>query len=40
MCEGFVYFDDIDKLDDVGFLQGIKAGSYQTVLFKPLCVFF
>ncbi len=40
MCEGFGYFDDIAQLDDVGFLPGIKAGSYQTVMFKPLCGIF
>ena len=37
MCEGFGYFDDIDHLEEVGELPGIKQGSYQTVMFTPLC---
>ena len=37
MCEGSGYFDDIDQLEEVVELPGMKAGSYQTVMFKPLC---
>ena len=40
MCEGFGYFDDIDQLEDVGELPGIKSGSYQTLMFEPLCGIF
>ena len=40
MCEGFGYHDEIDNLTDVGDLPGIKGGSYQTVMFKPLCGLF
>ena len=39
MCEGFGYCDDIDQLEAVGKLLGIKAGSYQTVMLKPVCGF-
>ena len=35
MCEGFGYFDDIDQLEQIDELPGSKAGSYQTVVFKP-----
>ena len=40
MCEGFVYFDDINNLDDIRESPGIKAGSYQTVIVEPLCGLF
>ena len=40
MCEGSGYFDDIDQLEVIGELPGIKSGSYQTVMFKPLCGIF
>jgi hypothetical protein len=38
--EGFGYYEDIHLLDDIGDLPGIKAASYQTVMFKPLCGLF
>ena len=37
MCEGFGYHADIDKLEEVGDSPCIAAGSYQTVMVKPLC---
>jgi hypothetical protein len=40
MCEGFGSFDDIKELEEIGELPGIKSGSYQTVMFKPLCGIF
>ena len=40
MCEGFGYHRDIENLTDIGDLPGIYAGSYQTVMFKPLCGLF
>jgi hypothetical protein len=40
MAEGFGYFDDIKELEELGELPGIKSGSYQTVMFKPLCGLF
>jgi hypothetical protein len=40
MAEGFGYFDDIKELEEIGELPGIKSGSYQTVMFKPLCGIF
>jgi hypothetical protein len=40
LCEGFGYFDDIKELEEIGELPGIKSGSYQTVMFKPLCGIF
>ena len=27
LCEGFGYFDEIDPLEDIGGLPGIKSGS-------------
>jgi hypothetical protein len=39
-CEGFGYLDDVRELDEVAEIPGIKAGSFQTVMFKPLCGLF
>jgi hypothetical protein len=38
--EGFGYHEDIQMLDDIADLPGIYSGSYQTVMFKPLCGLF
>jgi hypothetical protein len=38
--EGFGYLDDVRELDETAELPGIRAGSYQTVMFKPLCGLF
>jgi hypothetical protein len=40
VAEGFGYFTDIRLMDEVLEIPGIKAGSYQTVMFKPLCGLF
>jgi hypothetical protein len=38
--EGFGYLDDIREIDEIAEIPGIKSGSYQTVMFKPLCGLF
>jgi hypothetical protein len=38
--EGFGYYEDIQVLNDISDLPGIKAASYQTVMFKPVCGLF
>jgi hypothetical protein len=38
--EGFGYLDDIGELDETAEIPGVKAASYQTVMFKPLCGLF
>jgi hypothetical protein len=38
--EGFGYYEDIQLFDDIADLPGIYSGSYQTVMFKPLCGLF
>ena len=40
MVEGFGYSDDVIKLREIGQLPGIRAGKFQTVIFKPLCGLF
>ena len=40
MCEGFGYYDDINKLDTYGEVPGIYQDQYQTVMVKPLCGLF